>query len=56
MNPIPSEAPSVEPGWDEWTPERPDMEWAIAELAAWAAILSARAGTRGRNAASSAEV
>lgn len=56
MNPIPSDARSVEPGCDEWMPERPDMEWAIAELAAWAAILSARAGNRGRNAASSMEV
>ena len=56
MNPIPSNAPSVEPGWDEWTPERPDMEWAIAELAAWAAILHACGGKRGGNAASSMEV
>ena len=56
MKPIPSDAASpfpaecpgdVEPGWDAWMPERPDMEWTIAELAAWAAILSVRAGKRG---------
>ncbi len=56
MKPIRSECSGeVEPGWDAWMPERPDMEWTIAELAAWAAILSARAGNRVSNAASSEE-
>jgi hypothetical protein len=57
MKPIRSECSGeVDLGWDAWMPERPDMEWTIAELAAWAAILSARAGNRVSNAASSKEV
>jgi hypothetical protein len=57
MKPIRSEcSDELEPGCDAWMPERPDMEWTIAELAAWAAILKARAGTRSSNAASSKEV
>jgi len=56
MKPIGSECSGeVDLGWDAWMPERPDMEWTIAELAAWAAILSARAGKRVSNAASSKE-
>jgi len=37
-------------------PERPDMEWTIAEHAAWAAILNAPAASRTSHAASSKEV
>ena len=56
MKPIGGECSGeVELGFDTWMPERPDMEWTVAELAAWAAILSARAGKRGSNAASSKE-
>ena len=45
-----------EVGCDAWMPERPDVEWAMAELAAWAAILNAGGGNRGSNPASSKEV
>jgi hypothetical protein len=64
MKTIPSDPPSPFPavecsgdvGCDAWMPERPDAEWAIAELAAWAALSSACGGNRGSNAASSKEV
>ena len=42
MKPIRSEgSDELEAGRDAWMLERPDMEWTIAELAAWAAILKA---------------
>jgi hypothetical protein len=57
MKPIRSEcSDQLEPGCDAWMPGRPDMEWTIAEDAAWAAILSAHAGNRASSAASSKEV
>jgi hypothetical protein len=46
----------LEAGYDAWMPERPDMEWTIAEHAAWAAILNAPAASRTSHAASSKEV
>jgi hypothetical protein len=57
MNAIRSEcSDELETGYDTWMCDRPDMEWTIAELAAWAAIVSARDGTRGSNATAGKEV
>jgi len=60
MEPIPSDAPppfsAVEwsgdaaPEWIAWTSARRDVEWAIAELAAWAAISRVSSASRGSTA------
>jgi hypothetical protein len=62
MEPIPSDpSPSAErsdeaaPGWIPRTPAGGEVEWVMAELAAWAAISGIGSENRGWNPASSKE-